>query len=42
MKKRSAKLERLPGKIRNRIYSYIFDTQRVEISRYMDETARNH
>ncbi|KAL4813208.1 hypothetical protein BDW67DRAFT_110152 [Aspergillus spinulosporus] len=42
MKKRSAKLEHLPGEIRNRIYSYLFETQRVEISRYMDETIRNH
>ncbi|KAL4734011.1 hypothetical protein BDV11DRAFT_69500 [Aspergillus similis] len=39
MKKRSTKLERLPGEIRNRIYSYLFDTQRVEINKCMDKTT---
>ncbi|KAL5001437.1 hypothetical protein BDV10DRAFT_6248 [Aspergillus recurvatus] len=42
MKNHPAKLERLPGEIRNKIYSYVFGTQRVEISRYMDETTCNH
>ncbi|RDW93256.1 uncharacterized protein DSM5745_00578 [Aspergillus mulundensis] len=43
MKSPEAKLERLPGEIRNRLYSYLFDIQRVEISRYMDEnTGHSH
>ncbi|KAL4911604.1 hypothetical protein BDW74DRAFT_10635 [Aspergillus multicolor] len=39
MKNAEAKLDRLPGEIRNRIYSHLFDVQRVEISRSMDENT---